>query len=203
MTDCDLILPELFVGSHPRTSGDIERLSRTLGVKAVLNMQTDEDMETWGINWATHAAQYERRGVEVARVPIRDFDRLDLRKKLPDAVRVLNQLLVRGHTVYTHCTAGVGRAPAVVIAYLHWCRGWELERAVNHVTSRRSCAPNVEAIFLATRDLLRDEVIQREINHRAASYIKDRLGTPEEKAQVWARAEREVLQESLSRPYTR
>ena len=43
-----------------------------------------------------------------------DFDRADLKLKLPASVTALNDLVESGETVYVHCTAGVSRSPTVV-----------------------------------------------------------------------------------------
>ena len=48
--DVSQILPNLFVGSFPKSPEDIDRLRRE-GVTAVLNVQTDDDMAYWGVNW--------------------------------------------------------------------------------------------------------------------------------------------------------
>ena len=45
------VLRGLFVGSHPKTADDIETLQHGLGVTAVLNLQTDDDMAEVGLPW--------------------------------------------------------------------------------------------------------------------------------------------------------
>jgi len=142
----DEILAELIVGSCPHDAADVDSLADKLGVTAVLCLQTDEDFDNWGIDWSEVRDRYRERGIELARVPIRDFDEVDLRCKLPEAVDVLDRLLRAGHKVYLHCTAGSGRSPSVAIAYLHRVRGMPLEEALQFVQQRRPCSPNVDAI---------------------------------------------------------
>jgi len=77
---------------------------------------------------------------------------VELRAKLYSAIQALSELLAEGHTVYLHCTAGIGRAPTVAIGYLHTCLGWEWDEAVAHVKQARQCAPHVEALRLALGD---------------------------------------------------
>ena len=48
--------------------------------------------------------------------------------------------------VYVHCTAGLGRAPAVCIAYMYWFGARDLDGAYNHLTSVRPCGPKKDAI---------------------------------------------------------
>jgi protein-tyrosine phosphatase len=85
-------------------------------------------------------------GLKVHKVPITDFDRADLKLKLPASVTALNDLVESGETVYVHCTAGVSRSPPVVAAYMNQCLHWSLESAVNHLMSIRVCYPDLELI---------------------------------------------------------
>lgn len=149
--DFDKILPQLFVGSGPIQPGDIDRLKET-GITAVLNVQTDDDFAYWGIDWDQLARHYRKTGIEVRRVPVRDFDHDHLREQLPECGRILDELRRSGHTVYVHCSAGVNRSPSTVIAYLHWYKGMDLEEAVEFVMRCRSCDPYVDAIRLASED---------------------------------------------------
>ena len=147
--DYHRILPSLFVGAFPKSAGDVELLRRECGVTAVLNLQTDDDMRHFNLDWNSLQARYLASGIELWRVPVRDFDTEDLREKLPECVRLLNHLLGAGHSVYVHCSAGAGRSPTVVAAYLHWRCGRDLDEAVTFLKRCRPCSPNVEAIRLA------------------------------------------------------
>jgi len=148
--DYNRILPELFLGSYPKDNSELDLLRQRSGITAVLNLQTDEDMRSLNLAWGSLQDHYRASGIELRRVPVRDFDPTDLREKLPECVRVLDQLLKEGRLVYVHCTAGAGRSPTVVIAHLHWCRDWDLDEAVAYVKGCRMCLPNVETIRLAS-----------------------------------------------------
>ncbi len=150
--DYSKILSNLYCGSCPESTGDIDSLRSELGITAVLCLQTDEDLVGWGIDWNRLAAYYRKSGIEVRRVPVRDFSPEDLRRQLPRCVDTVNELLHRGHTVLIHCNAGVNRSPSVVIAYLHWIEHWDLEQALAHVRACRDCDPYLESIQLATGD---------------------------------------------------
>jgi len=145
------ILPGLFVGACPMRADDIDHLKADYGINAILNLQTDHDFDYLDLDFARLEARCKQLGVELRRVPIRDFDGLDLQHKLPQSVEVLNALLSAGRTVYVHCNLGMSRSPSVVVAYLVWKRGWDLDEAVDHVTRCRSCSPNIEAIVLASK----------------------------------------------------
>ena len=56
--------------------------------------------------------------------------------------------------VYVHCTAGLGRSPAVAIAALYWFTDMDLDTAYMYLTGIRPCGPNKDAIRGATYDLL-------------------------------------------------
>ena len=150
--DCGEILPNLFVGTCPTTSDEIETLQKR-GITAVLNLQSDDDFQIHGIDWDGLWASYLARGFEVRRVPITDFDDEDLRDELPEAVRVLTELLQGGHKVFVHCNTGVNRSPSVVICLLHWIEGWELEEAVKQVQGYHPCSPVMEVVLKAARGL--------------------------------------------------
>lgn len=54
----------------------------------------------------------------------KDFDPDSLRNELPRAVSSLEWAISEGKgKAYVHCTAGLGRAPAVAIAYMFWFCG--------------------------------------------------------------------------------
>ena len=146
MINFDRILPQLFVGTCPRSAVDVDRICNDARVSAVLNLQTDRDFAEYEIDWSRLEDHYRARNVTVRRVPIIDFNVADLRRKLVSAVDTLEELLASDHTVYLHCTAGIGRAPTIAVARLALCGGWELDSAVEQVTSRRSCAPNLDVI---------------------------------------------------------
>jgi protein-tyrosine phosphatase len=145
------ILPQLFLGSRPEIPADIDRLRLESGITAVLNLQTDDDMRALNLLWEPLEQHYRSSGVQLCRVPVRDFDPVDLREKLPECVRALTSLLSVGHTVYLHCTLGVTRSPTVAVAYLLWCQGWKLDQAVTHIKDLWQCTPNVKAVQLALR----------------------------------------------------
>jgi protein-tyrosine phosphatase len=145
------ILPCLFIGSHPRTIEDIERLRREAGITAVLNIHTDDDMHSVDLDFPPLEAHYKTSSVVLRRTPMVE-EQVELRAKLCNAIRALSQLLAEGHTVYLHCTAGIGRAPTVAIGYLHTCLRWDWDEAIAHVKLARQCAPHVEALRLALAD---------------------------------------------------
>ena len=145
------ILPQLYIGSHPRSVADIERLRREAGITAVLNIHTDDDMAAVGLDFPPLAAHYESCAVVLRRVPMLELQP-EMRAKLGACIQALEALLADGHTVYLHCTAGIGRAPTVAIGYLHSRLGWEWEEAVTHVKTVRQCSPHLEALRLALSD---------------------------------------------------
>jgi protein-tyrosine phosphatase len=146
------VLPRLFVGSCPTHTDDIDHLKTDYGITAILNLQTDHDFDYYDLNWDRIEAHCQESGLEVRRIPVRDFDGVDLKKSLPQCVKTLDDLLAAGHTVYTHCNIGMGRSPSVAIAYLVWRQGWNLDDAIEHVTRYRSCSPNLEAMVQAGSD---------------------------------------------------
>ena len=140
--DYDRVTSRLLIGSYPLDSREVEEL-RSVGITAILCLQTDEDLGERGIKWEEKAAQ--TANLTFRSLPVKDFDAADLQQKLPDCVVQLDRMLKAGHTVYLHCTAGAGRSPTVAAAYLHWCLAWPLERALAREGEVRDCSPNAEA----------------------------------------------------------
>jgi protein-tyrosine phosphatase len=143
---CARVAQNLLVGSCPLDTNEVEEL-RSVGVTAILSLQTDEDTGERGIEWEKRAALAAK--LTFRSMPVRDFDTADLQRKLPECVAALGRMLNAGHIVYLHCTAGRGRSPTVAAAYLHWCLAWPLERALAQVREVRDCSLNTEAIRCA------------------------------------------------------
>jgi protein-tyrosine phosphatase len=146
--DYTQILSGLFVGSHPRDIGDVERLQRESAITALLNLQTDEDMDSVKLDWRPLEAHYRASSMDLLRIPVKE-EQIELRERLPQCVRALARLLTARRTVYLNCNEGVGRSPTVAIDYLHWSLGWGFDAAVSRVKQARQCSPQLEALRLA------------------------------------------------------
>ena len=65
------------------------------------------------------ASYYKQLGIYFVHFPIIDFNEHDLTSKLFEAAKILHEMICKKSLkVYVHCTAGMGRAPASVLAYL-------------------------------------------------------------------------------------
>jgi protein-tyrosine phosphatase len=142
---------KLLIGSCPMTEGDIIQL-KAEGITAVLNLQTDVDIQQRDIDWPAMEDAYRRHGIVVRRFPIEDFSPSDMRRKLHPCVRILESLIRAGHVVYLHCNAGINRSPTVAVAFLHWVEKWDLSAARDHVLSCRPCDPYVQEIRMAKEE---------------------------------------------------
>jgi protein-tyrosine phosphatase len=140
------IEPNLFIGSHPQNAVDLDRLRRQLGVTAILNLRTGDDLRRLGLDAGELARACHERDLVFRRWPVAEFDDAALAELLEGAVDALHELLGTGHRVYLHCNAGMERAPSVAIAYLAWRADWLLEDAHRHVTGQRVCNPRIEVL---------------------------------------------------------
>lgn len=151
----NFIRPDLIVGSCLQTPKDVDTL-REIGVKTIFCLQQDPDLEYFGVDIGAireYAKTFD--DIEHLRAEIRDFDAHDLRLRLPAVVSKLYKAINRnGGVTYIHCTAGLGRAPAVALAYMFWVQGYKLDEALKLLLSKRSCFPKVDAIKSATADIL-------------------------------------------------
>ncbi|KAL6533026.1 Phosphoglucan phosphatase lsf2, chloroplastic [Orobanche minor] len=153
-----LITENLIVGSQPQKIEDIDHLKEEQNVGYILNLQQDKDVEYWGIDLQSTINRCKELGIRHMRRPARDFDPDSLRNGLPKAVSSLEWAISEGNgRVYVHCTAGLGRAPAVAIAYMFWFCNMNLATAYDKLTSKRPCGPNRKAIRGATYDLAKND----------------------------------------------
>eukprot|EP01023_Acetabularia_acetabulum_P066192 TRINITY_DN8899_c0_g1_i3.p1 TRINITY_DN8899_c0_g1~~TRINITY_DN8899_c0_g1_i3.p1 ORF type:complete len:274 (-),score=32.90 TRINITY_DN8899_c0_g1_i3:873-1694(-) len=144
----------LLCGSQPRSPQEVQQLQTEAGVTAIMNLQQDKDPIYWGINLNDIIQKAQQIGVKFIRTSVRDFDGDSLRRHLPEAATKLQHLLMQDDRVYIHCTAGLGRAPAVCIAWMYWFTDMDLDTAYEYLTSIRPCGPKRDAIRAATYDLM-------------------------------------------------
>ncbi|XP_054818281.1 phosphoglucan phosphatase DSP4, amyloplastic [Prosopis cineraria] len=151
----NFIRPDLIVGSCLQTPEDVDKL-RAIGVKTIFCLQQDPDLEYFGVD-ITAIREYARscNDIQHLRAEIRDFDAFDLRMRLSTVVSKLYKAInCNGGVTYIHCTAGLGRAPAVALAYMFWVQGYKLDEAYRLLLSKRPCFPKLDAIKSATADIL-------------------------------------------------
>ena len=140
---CDSVLPNLFLGPNPINEVDFAQL-QAMRITAILSLQSEDDVNQ--SEFLSRQSMASERALILHNFPVVDFDRADLRRKLPDCVRVLDDLLKSREIVYLHCTAGVSRSPTVAAAFLHWKLGWPIDDALSHVRAVRNCCPDDEVI---------------------------------------------------------
>ena len=153
MIDYDRILSNLFIGTYPQSPADVRELQERLGITAVINLQTDEDLRQRGMDWPAMKTLYEKMNIEAHRIPMRDFDYDHQKERLPFAVNTLSGLIACGRIVYLHCSAGVCRSPLVAMAYLHWCLNMDFDESVKYVKTRRQCSPYEDLFLIRPKNL--------------------------------------------------
>lgn len=169
-----LITEKLIVGSQPQKAEDVDHLKEEENVAYILNLQQDKDIEYWGIDLQSVVDRCQQIGIRHMRRPARDFDGDSLRVGLPKAVSSLEWAISEGKgRVYVHCTAGLGRAPAVAIAYLFWFGDMDLNTAYNFLTSKRPCGPNKRAVQGATYDLVKDNPWEEPFENLSENAFED------------------------------
>lgn len=169
------ITDHIILGSQPQSTEDVELLRQHEKVDAILCLQSHGDAEYWGVDSAAIESSCKEQGIPHYRRSAVDFDGLSLRRELPRIVAVLAHHVARGERVYVHCTAGLGRAPAAVIAYLFWFSEprVNLAQAYDMVTSLRPCGPKRDAIRAATYDLAKNSPYQPAFEHLPSFAFED------------------------------
>jgi len=96
---------------------------------------------------------YKARGMTPCHFPIQDFNETDLCQHLWEAANLMNDMINKQKlTLYVHCTAGMGRAPACVLTYLClfkkvdcWANPTEVDKYVK--SYRKVSVPNLKAVW--------------------------------------------------------
>ena len=83
-TEAELNAAGCVIGSCPRTPSDVDRLIDEGGVEAIICLQCELCHGALMIDWEPIRARALERGVPIVRVSVRDFDRLDQAKMLPE-----------------------------------------------------------------------------------------------------------------------
>ena len=189
------ITPEILIGTCPMTTDDLERIHVETGVTGILSLQHDECLSYWQIDFDEIKKTADRLHIEIVRCPIRDFDVPDMRRNLPKAVASLAKLLSQGHKTFVHCTAGMGRAPLTVLAYLVWLKKVSPEDAIRLILEGRpEAVPAWEALYGARKDMV--NLYRAKIQMYAYFLYEQGLNTNSETD--WNQAEVEVIKSELS-----
>lgn len=184
------ITDNIVIGTCPMAPEDLERIHSGTGVSAVLSLQHDDCLSYWSINYAMMYRTGTELGLMMQRYPIRDFDVQDLRKRLPEAILMLANMLAHGHRVYVHCTAGMGRAPTVVLGYLTFIKGYSPDDSIRLILEGRpESEPAWEAYYGCREDLIAS--YREAIDRRA--YELYELGVHGNALADWFQAQAEIL----------
>lgn len=158
MINFDRIEDNIFIGSAPRNLIDVGRLANQLKITAVLSLQSDEDFKSHKINIREIAAAYENAGIAFHRHQITDFDAQDMARRLVEPVQTMGHLMDQNQRVYVHCNAGICRASATVLGYLHIYRGMDLDEGLAFIRSKRPIAnPYMDAVRVAMKNFPKSE----------------------------------------------
>uniref|UniRef100_A0A7S1XJM5 Uncharacterized protein n=1 Tax=Erythrolobus australicus TaxID=1077150 RepID=A0A7S1XJM5_9RHOD len=144
--DIDRVSRDILLGPYPQVESDVDEIIAA-GAGAVLNVQTETDFYKRQIDWDLLSACYERKGIPVVLHPIEDFDGSSLEKHLLAAAAHVKKFVDQGLCVYIHCTAGMGRAPAVAIAHMVQAENISSAEALQRIKSvRPKVGPNMAVI---------------------------------------------------------
>ncbi|HEY9828515.1 MAG TPA: dual specificity protein phosphatase [Stenomitos sp.] len=141
------ILPQkLAVGSFPNSTTSISKLRRE-NITAVLSLT--ENHERLVPDEVAHSFLWEQ-------VPIPDGFKggIPTEDQFDKALQVLDRWYRKGHVVYVHCLAGVGRSASVCSIYMAARQGLSLSDAIAHVKAQHKyAAPDPNQIEVMQRFL--------------------------------------------------
>lgn len=109
-----IVSDSIGIGPYPYYE-DVSILKKK-GFRAILNLQTKENMVTLGIDPQVYLDVCQKNQIRYLSIPILDQVDLDPKKCL-ESVFALKELIDGHDRVYVHCSEGVNRSPTVVIVY--------------------------------------------------------------------------------------
>ncbi|WP_299409479.1 dual specificity protein phosphatase [Acaryochloris sp. IP29b_bin.148] len=127
------IIPnQLAVGSFPHQTSSASQLRRE-GITAVLCLNEEDEQPV---------PNDIQNGFLWKRVPIPDgfTGGVPSEEQFDDALKILNRWQRKGHIVYVHCLAGVGRSASVCCLYVAQKQGLALEDAIAFVKEQHHYA---------------------------------------------------------------
>ncbi len=137
---------ELAVGSHPHAPEHALLLTEEHGIRALVCLQSDEDLSDRGLQWSLLWQMWLRSGVKVSRIPIIEFDKKDLYANLDEAVAAIARHIGRGRRTFVHCNEGLNRSPTAILAYLVAHRGLTPDEANEWLVERHDCVPYLDVL---------------------------------------------------------
>jgi len=177
------------------TPDDLRRIRSETDVRGVLSLQHNDCLAYWGIDYTAMYGEGILLGLAMERCPIQDFDVVDSRRRLPEAIRLLANMLAKGQKVYVHCTAGLGRAPVVVLGYLTLVEGCAPEDAIQLILDGRPGAVPAWEAYYGCREDLTSRYTQA-IEQRA--YELYEAGANHDAHADWVQAQAETLRSILT-----
>lgn len=189
------ITAHIVIGTCPMEFDDLRRIHAEAGASGVLSLQHDDCLANWDIDYTAMNHIGAELGLIMERYPIRDFDVPDMRRCLPAAIMKLANLRAQKLRTYVHCTAGLGRAPLVVLGYLTLVEGYSPNAAIRLILDGRpGAAPSWEAYHGCCQDLIARHRVA--IERRAYELYK--LGVHGNASADWCQAQAEVLHSVLT-----
>jgi hypothetical protein len=184
------ITDNIVIGTCPMAPDDLKRIRSKAGASGVLSLQHDDCLAYWDINYTIMHAIGTELGLMMERCPILDFNVPDMCRRLPTAILMLANLLAHGHRAYVHCTAGMGRAPTVVLGYLTLVKGYSPDGAIRLILKGRpESLPAWEAYYGCRDDLV---ARHRKTIERRAYELYER-GIHDNALADWLQAQAEFL----------
>lgn len=169
------------MGPYPFKTSEIDEMKRK-GITAVLNLQTQEEMNLMGIDWPAQLQTYRQYGIEtVVHHPCSNLSQDYSNKTFEASQQLFSLVNKRNMTVFIHCSSGLVRAPTTVLAYLcvfkrikNWrnvllSRDFVVENAHNSIPNTNV----VEQILSDNRAFHEKQIdVEREKDHKRREMIR-------------------------------
>lgn len=109
----------IFFGSYPQNADNLAHLTFN-NIKAVISLQTEEEMNTQDTTWEMQLQQLKNHEIYLAKnIPINEFDREQYANSLVQVAQLINNVVQNKHkAVFVFSTSGISRAATAIMAYI-------------------------------------------------------------------------------------
>lgn len=148
----------LYLGALPLEHQDLERLSETLSIKAILSVVQSFELETSTlVGKPVTPTQWENIGIIQKRLDCADFYPPSF-EALDAGAAFINEHLSERRRVYCHCKSGRGRSASMIVAYFIKYKGDDAITAFSKLKMKRSMIFDQNSIQMKNLVIYADRV---------------------------------------------
>jgi len=142
----DQIRPKVFLGASINNISEVALLKKK-GVQAIVNLQTNRDIQKHNPNHSEILLQYQQQEIDYIHVPVKELNSDSLMIGCAKTSKVIQELISNSKVVYIHCTYGAFRSVHSFLSYLCLFEKTNSDDAIRFINTKRPlAAPSKELL---------------------------------------------------------